>query len=272
MDKICEILKKTLHWVSLLDRPPIRWIDEDRVRVATMKRPNLEFGFHSWGSESTIRVGEKQVTTVPGTIMVMNAHFGNCGTPDDSWRYWCLALNVEKSAPLKGLGNTPLLLTAPSRNAQRLLRCYEQVRQERRHSGPIQSIRLKSAVLMLLAELFENTIEESANGSRSPSIENAIQFMVGHHTEPRMRLNDIANSVHLSVAHFGRLFKDEVGQAPMKFLSQLRVERAKALLDRADLSVGEVGVAVGFEDPLHFSRVFRSATGKSPRAYRGAAS
>lgn len=269
MDKTREVVEKTMRWVSRLDRTPVKWIDEDRVRVATEKRPWIEFGCHSWGSEAEVRVGDHHVTSVPGTVLVLNAHFRNYGTPKKAWRHWCLSLDVSQSSPVEGLDEGPLLLAAPSRNLQRIVERYELARSEFRRAGPMYDARLKSAVILLLAELFENASpDDGEQSSHSPPVEAAIQFMTSQYDNPHMRLADIAVAAHLSPAHFGRTFKDEVGMAPMKYLTRLRVERAEALLERAGLSVGEVGRAVGFEDPLHFSRVFKSVAGTSPRAYR----
>jgi AraC-like DNA-binding protein len=76
--------------------------------------------------------------------------------------------------------------------------------------------------------------------------------------------------MHLSESHFGRLFRDETGVAPMKFLRDLRIARACELLRRTHLHVAEIAYDVGYSDPAYFSRLFHRQTGTSPRAYRQA--
>lgn len=65
------------------------------------------------------------------------------------------------------------------------------------------------------------------------------------------------------------LFKKEYGVSPKEYLTQLRLEKAKRLLasETEHLSVSEVAFAVGFSDPLYFSRLFRKEVGVSPSKY-----
>jgi len=77
-----------------------------------------------------------------------------------------------------------------------------------------------------------------------------------------------ARAAHLSAVHLGRLFRAHVATSPMQFLRKPRIEQSRFLLERSQLRIGEVAREVGFEDPLHFSRVFSKSMGLSPRQYR----
>jgi len=81
-------------------------------------------------------------------------------------------------------------------------------------------------------------------------------------------LDTIANSVHLSKYHFLRIFKETLGISPMKRLLHVRLSAAKDLLGRTDLSIKDVAMAVGYENALTFSRVFRNSENISPTDYR----
>ncbi len=54
----------------------------------------------------------------------------------------------------------------------------------------------------------------------------------------------------------------------MLYLRRIRVNRARYLLKNTEQLVEEIAFDVGFSDPFHFSRVFRTITGKSPSAWR----
>jgi transcriptional regulator GlxA family with amidase domain len=67
-----------------------------------------------------------------------------------------------------------------------------------------------------------------------------------------------------------RRFKSATGASIGQYLQQRRLDEAQALLRRTNLSITEVGVAVGLNDPSHFSRMFREQTGLTPSAFRTA--
>jgi AraC family transcriptional regulator len=85
-----------------------------------------------------------------------------------------------------------------------------------------------------------------------------------------MSLVALAESVRLSPRHFARAFKQSFGQPPHQYQLSRRVERAKALLGRGEMSVTEIAVALGFSDTSAFSTTFRRFSGGTPRDYRRA--
>lgn len=84
----------------------------------------------------------------------------------------------------------------------------------------------------------------------------------------RLRVRDLAADVGLSVSHLSRLFREHTGRCPGAYLQDLRLVRARILIERTSLSVGQVMAQVGISDPSHFARDFRRAHGYSPRTYR----
>src|SRR5438270_7686420 len=78
----------------------------------------------------------------------------------------------------------------------------------------------------------------------------------------------IARSAAMSTGHFSRSFKAEFGESPYSYLMTRRIERAKALLRRGDVSVTDAGFAVGCTSLGSFSTRFTELVGESPSAYR----
>jgi AraC-like DNA-binding protein len=72
----------------------------------------------------------------------------------------------------------------------------------------------------------------------------------------------------MSPAHFSRRFRAAYGETPYAYLMTRRIERAKALLRRGDLSVTEVCMAVGCTSLGSFSTRFTQVVGEAPAAYR----
>ena len=79
----------------------------------------------------------------------------------------------------------------------------------------------------------------------------------------------LAALAELSASRFAHLFRDEVGKPPARYLRELRMERARVLLERTVLTVREVMSQVGFRDPSHFARDFRRYHGVAPSVLRG---
>jgi AraC-like DNA-binding protein len=78
----------------------------------------------------------------------------------------------------------------------------------------------------------------------------------------------LARAALMSSAHFSRQFRAAYGETPYAYLMTRRIERAKALLRRGDMSIGEVCAAVGCSSLGSFSARFTELVGETPTAYR----
>jgi AraC-like DNA-binding protein len=78
----------------------------------------------------------------------------------------------------------------------------------------------------------------------------------------------LARAALMSTAHFSRQFRATYGETPYAYLMTRRIERAKSLLRRGDLSVTEVCLSVGCSSVGSFSARFTELVGETPTAYR----
>jgi YesN/AraC family two-component response regulator len=81
-------------------------------------------------------------------------------------------------------------------------------------------------------------------------------------------LQAFAAEHNVSLAYFSRLFKVEIGMTFSDYLTHVRIEKAKELLARCDLRLGDISVLVGYDDPKYFSQIFRKVAGMSPLDYQ----
>lgn len=79
---------------------------------------------------------------------------------------------------------------------------------------------------------------------------------------------ELARTAYMSTAHFARRFRAAYGETPYSYLMTRRIERAKLLLRRGDMSVTEVCMAVGCSSLGSFSARFTQLVGQTPTAYR----
>lgn len=107
---------------------------------------------------------------------------------------------------------------------------------------------------------------ESENGNCDP-VQRAINYMKANIGE-KLTLQELADQSGYSASYFGQLFLNRTGYAPLSYLTQLKIQEACSLLDFSQLKIKEIAYRLGFYDQYHFSKIFRSQTGESPRVYR----
>lgn len=107
----------------------------------------------------------------------------------------------------------------------------------------------------------------SGRAYRERIVQEAIAYIRDHFADEVSR-ETLAARFQCSPAHFSRLFSRTTGYSYQDFLLQCRLEKAKELLRSSHLHVAEIAGAVGYEDPFHFSKIFRKRVGVSPRKFR----
>lgn len=97
--------------------------------------------------------------------------------------------------------------------------------------------------------------------------EYACRYVLAHYREDINR-DRMAAAVHLSPGYFSNLFRSEAKMSFSDYLIQVRIENAKRLLRRFDLSVEAISKECGFHSLAHFSRTFKDRCGVAPLKYR----
>ena len=100
-------------------------------------------------------------------------------------------------------------------------------------------------------------------------IKEAISF-IEQNFQNDISVEDIAAFCGLNRSYFGKIFHDTIGKSPQEFLMSYRMQKATELLKLTQLSIGDIGNAVGYPNQLHFSRAFKNVYGVSPREWRNA--
>lgn len=188
------------------------------------------------------------------------------GRPDQAWRHsWVNLLGADAHRLLTDGGlplGQPLML-----NAADLFDRYLAALCDELHSHvPPDPFVVEGLVRLLVHELTRRARHHQAG--RLPERLASIHPHINANLHRPMSLDELARHCHLSVSRFSALFVEYFHASPMAYVRQLKMTRAAMLLAQGNQSVSQIATALGYDDPLHFSRRFKQHHGLSPTAYR----
>ncbi|MDR1869088.1 MAG: AraC family transcriptional regulator [Treponema sp.] len=97
-------------------------------------------------------------------------------------------------------------------------------------------------------------------------VQKALDFISENYFKP-ISVNDIAEYVGLTRSRLYKVFSQHVFISPQQYLMEYRIREARNLLEKRGGSIKEISNAVGIEDPLYFSKVFKQMCGRTPTEY-----
>ena len=101
----------------------------------------------------------------------------------------------------------------------------------------------------------------------SRDVSTAIDYLASHLDE-NISLAELARACNRSPSHLSRLFGSQMGVPPHRYLMQMRVSKAKQLLEKTNIPIAEIAAICGFTHQEHLTRLFRRYHDASPGAYR----
>ncbi len=137
------------------------------------------------------------------------------------------------------------------------------------HSGSIAEKTLcMSIVYRIYSEIINSSIYSYISPSRKADIDSALNMIQQNISNPDFNISDITSELGLSDVHFRRLFHKTHSMSPVKYLTFLRLEKAKDYLRNSELQIFEISEKCGFGSSYYFTRVFKADTGYTPSEYR----
>lgn len=144
---------------------------------------------------------------------------------------------------------------------EQLISCSE-LPSTRRH--PVARALVESLVLRAGAQRLE---KKTAAPHTNPAFERCRSHLESLYPQIPS-ISQAARDCHVTPEHFSRLFRKFANTTAESFLMNLRLNHAARMLSQSDMPVKEIALRVGFRDPYHFSRAFKSAHGASPKSFR----
>lgn len=104
--------------------------------------------------------------------------------------------------------------------------------------------------------------------TRSNSVVAKAKAYINANFHKEISLDDVSREVDISPYYFSKIFKEETGKNFIEYVTEIRMEKAKELLQSSTLSMKEICGEVGYADPNYFSRTFKKNVGLTPTEYK----
>lgn len=95
-----------------------------------------------------------------------------------------------------------------------------------------------------------------------------VQLFIRRHFNENITLNMLADQFYLHPNYLSRLFKEKTGRNFVEYMTEVRMEKVKELLEDPEKKVSDISMMAGYDNPRYFSKVFKQFTGKTPSEYR----
>jgi len=121
-----------------------------------------------------------------------------------------------------------------------------------------------------MIKVFSSFMEEVSNSSNKKNmaiVERAMKCMRTNYNK-NLTLGKIAKAACVNTYYLSHLFKKELGMTVVDYLTKVRIEEAKRLLQNDRMSIIEIALEVGYEDQSYFSKVFKKSEHTTPMTYR----
>ena len=132
---------------------------------------------------------------------------------------------------------------------------------------PINRFELADCVKRLLGSEEAGVEEKQEPAEDGGSIGRAIQYIENNFYR-NISLEEVSQSVHMNTAYFSTMFKKQTGRKYIDYLTDLRMEKARNLLENTDLKIGNIAMMVGYSSTKHFTRVYKEKYGVTPGSSR----
>ena len=133
----------------------------------------------------------------------------------------------------------------------------------------VSGLRRRGILLEFLALVIEATNEEhriKQPRQMDTYIRRAEDFIKNNYAS--VQVSDVIRYVGFTRAYFTTAFRKKTGMSVKDYLTKTRIDRSKLLLENTDLLIQEISEKVGYQDPLHFSRIFHDWCEVTPTMYR----
>lgn len=186
---------------------------------------------------------------------------------NSEWKYILLHYKVVGDTRLKNLLEAQnFILPIENHGSVELEILLQKLLRLMDNKSPMNRLKSKTLLYYILENILQSAWQ-AAIDTKEESLDHIIEF-IHSNTDQSLSVSQLAEMVNMDSKQFHYLFQKKIGLCPKKYLIQRKMDLAKELLADDNYSITNVASMVGYEDPLHFSRIFKKNTGHSPSSYR----
>ncbi|MFX3633873.1 MAG: helix-turn-helix domain-containing protein [Candidatus Pristimantibacillus sp.] len=220
--------------------------------------------------EGWLKIGNEQFNPRPGQLCLVPAHMQHsfAAISDRPYsKYWChFNVTVGPFDLFQWIG-VPLCIDLADTN--KMIQLFQDMTAWHHQDSIIARLREKMLLLEIITCFLELVpIRVLQHRTEEMNRLSVIQHYVENSLHTSIKLEQMAEAVHLHPNYFISYFKKHFGVSPLKYVNRKRTDRAKLLLSTTSLSVKEIADQTGFKETNHFTKFFRKETSLSPTDYR----
>jgi len=121
--------------------------------------------------------------------------------------------------------------------------------------------------IVKVLDRFTDSVYKNRNVKNVKVIRKTREFIRVNYKK-KLKLTDISNAVSLSPYYLSHIFKNETGITLMEYLTKVRIEEAKKLLENTSSNTTQISFDVGYSDQSYFCKIFKKIEGISPLEYK----
>ena len=126
----------------------------------------------------------------------------------------------------------------------------------------------KSLIYKIYSEIAKSSFSQYVSRDRRKQIENIIDYITDNPADADLKISALSKMCNISEVHFRRLFSCIYHISPVRFITLVRINKAKELLISDSCRISEIAEKCGFQNHYYFSKIFKAETNMTPSEFR----
>jgi len=158
------------------------------------------------------------------------------------------------------------ILHFPLKNAEKILELFRKMEYKRTLKDPMYELECIKNTYSIIIKLVKESSRKYTPNSKQQKLVPALDYIAENYTK-KIKNEDLAMLTGFSTDYFRKIFSQTYGMSPIEYVHNLRIKKAKELLESDYVSITDIAISLGYDNIYDFSRSFKKATGISPSKY-----